>query len=89
MTHSQRAPEKRDHPNRVAADVKTLLSRLQRHIAELETLMRMLDSDTVDIFKINDTNEDTPHYIESRQDSNRKEVVSLRGNLNMQHWQAS
>ena len=46
----------------------TLLEKHRDHVQKLETLLRMLDNETVDINQIKDIKDDVEHYIENCQD---------------------
>ena len=48
--------------------LNTLLEKHRDHVQKLETLLRMLDNDTVDINQIKDIKDDLEYYIENCQD---------------------
>ena len=48
--------------------LNTLLEKHRDHVQKLETLLRMLDNETVDINQIKDIKEDVEYYIENCQD---------------------
>ncbi|KAH9379446.1 hypothetical protein HPB48_012263 [Haemaphysalis longicornis] len=80
-------PKKEERPRQQGGcrSQKTLPTHHQCHIAQLETLMRMLDSGTGDVSNINDIKEDVQHYIDSCHVSDRKKIVSPHGNVSLRH----
>ena len=51
-----------------AEQLNTVLEKHRDHVQKLETLLRMLDNETVDINQIKDIKDDVEHYIENCQD---------------------
>jgi CCR4-NOT transcription complex subunit 3 len=54
-------------------DLKSKLERHKFHIAKLETLLRMLDNDSVDIDQIKKIRDDVEYYIDSSQEPDFEE----------------
>jgi CCR4-NOT transcription complex subunit 3 len=61
---SKKDKEKQDR----IEDLKAWIEKHRYHIKQLETLMRMLDNDTVDVEQIKKIKEDVEYYVESSQD---------------------
>lgn len=64
-------------------ELKLLLERHRYHIVQLETLMRMLDNGTVEVYKIRKIKEDIEYYIESCQDPDFEENEFLYDDLDL------
>lgn len=74
--------KKNDNQDRVE-ELKVLLERHRYHIVQLETLMRMLDNGTVEVYKIKKIKEDIEYYIESCQDPDFEENEFLYDDLDL------
>ncbi|EEC07723.1 conserved hypothetical protein [Ixodes scapularis] len=74
--------KKNDNQDRLE-ELKLLLERHRYHIVQLETLMRMLDNGTVEVYKIRKIKEDIEYYIESCQDPDFEENEFLYDDLDL------
>ncbi|CAN8002552.1 unnamed protein product [Ixodes hexagonus] len=74
--------KKNDNQDRLE-ELKLLLERHRFHIVQLETLMRMLDNGTVEVYKIRKIKEDIEYYIESCQDPDFEENEFLYDDLDL------
>ncbi|XP_064487522.1 CCR4-NOT transcription complex subunit 3-like isoform X2 [Ornithodoros turicata] len=75
--------KKNDNQDRVD-ELKCLLERHRYHILQLETVMRALDNDTVEIDKIRTIKEDIENYIESCQEPDFVENEYIYDDLDLQ-----
>lgn len=74
--------KKNDSQDRLE-ELKSLLERHRYHILQLETLMRMLDNGTVEVYKIKKIKEDIEYYIESCQEPDFEENEFLYDDLDL------
>lgn len=58
-------------------DIKSKFERHKYHIAKLETLLRMLDNDTVDVEQVRNIKEDVEYYVDSSQEPDFEENVFM------------
>lgn len=67
-----------------AEDLKIWLDRHRHHIRQLETILRMLDNDTLDIDQVKHIQDDVQYYIESSQDPDFEENEFIYDDLDLE-----
>jgi CCR4-NOT transcription complex subunit 3 len=77
---SKKDKEKQDR----IEELKAWVEKHRYHIKQLETLMRMLDNDTVDVEQIKKIKEDVEYYIESSQDPDYEENDFIYEDLDLE-----
>ena len=60
--------KKKNNNEHLVEEFQTLLEKHREHVVKLETILRMLDNDNVNIEQIKDIKEDVEYYIENCQD---------------------
>jgi len=78
----------RDKQDRVD-QLRTYLERHRYHISKLETIMRMVDNDAIDIDQIKKIKEDVEYYVESNQEPDFEENEFIYDDLDLDEFSAT